>query len=47
MNMKKLIKKTLYNIFSGLCEMFTDWTEEGIKPTFLGWVFYKLKQKCA
>ena len=43
--MKKVIKKALYNIFDFLCEMFTHWTENGIKPTFLGWVFLQIKTK--
>lgn len=41
-----MIKKALYNIFDFWSDFFTDWTEEGFKPTFLGWVFHKLKQKC-
>lgn len=44
--MKKFIKMILYHIFDFLCEMFTDWDDEGFKSTFLGWVFYNLKQKC-
>ena len=45
--MKKTIKKALYEIFDFLCEMFTYWGEYGIERTFLGWVFYRLKQRCS
>jgi hypothetical protein len=42
----KYSKKVLYNVFDFLCDVSTKWTEDGIEPTILGWLFHKLKQRC-